>query len=90
MQLLPSLLALLALTHSVSASDLRRVFLDPPEEAKPRGYWVWPNGNFDYAAIRRELAEFKAKGLGGVDIFDLGIRNTAKSIPPRSEERRVG
>ena len=82
MQLLPSLLALLALTHSVSASDLRRVFLDPPEEAKPRGYWVWPNGNFDYAAIRRELAEFKAKGLGGVDIFDLGIRNTAKSIPP--------
>ena len=32
--------------------------------------------------MREELAEFKAKGLGGVDIFDLGIRDTAKVIPP--------
>ena len=83
MKPLPALLiTLLALTHSATASDLRQVFLNPPEEAKPRGYWVWPNGNFDYAAIRHELAEFKAKGLGGVDIFDLGIRNTKGSIPP--------
>ena len=71
-------------TAPPSGSDvsLREVFLNPPDEAKPRGYWVWPHGNFDYATIRSELAEFKAKGLGGVDIFDLGVRDRNDVIPP--------
>ena len=70
------------LVMDVNASDLRQVFLKPPEEAKPRGYWVWPHGNFDYSTIRQELAEFKARGLSGVDIFDLGIRDSKNVIPP--------
>ncbi len=61
---------------------LRQTFRDPPEEAKPRGYWIWPHGHFDYSAIRRELADFSAKGLGGVDIFDLGVQDRLKVIPP--------
>jgi hypothetical protein len=77
------LLFLAALATGTAASDpLRQVFRHPPDEAKPRGYWVWPHGNFDYAVMRHELAEFKAKGLGGVDIFDLGIRDALKVIPP--------
>lgn len=75
------LLAALA-GRGMASEALREVFLHPPEEAKPRGYWVWPHGNFDYAAIRRELAEFKAKGLGGVDIFDLGVQDRKNVIPP--------
>jgi hypothetical protein len=67
-------------THA--ADDLRTAFREPPDEAKPRGYWVWPHGNFDYSTMRRELAEFKAMGLGGVDIFDLGIKDTKNVIPP--------
>ncbi|MHC1770015.1 MAG: glycosyl hydrolase [Verrucomicrobiia bacterium] len=82
MRLLLSILTLLAVASPVAASELRRVFLEPPDEAKPRGYWVWPHGNFDYAAMRHELAEFKSKGLGGVDIFDLGVRDPNKVIPP--------
>ncbi len=78
-----ALVLLAGLACSVAASDaLREVFLNPPDEAKPRGYWVWPHGNFDCSVMRHELAEFKAKGLGGVDIFDLGIRDTAHVIPP--------
>lgn len=69
-------------TSLAAAQPLSEVFRNPPEEAKPRGYWVWPHGNFDYATLRRELEEYKAKGLGGVDIFDLGIRNTKNVIPP--------
>ena len=65
-----------------TAPSLREVFLNPPDEAKPRGYWVWPHGNFDYSALRHELAEFKAKGLGGVDIFDLGVQDRKNVIPP--------
>ena len=68
-------------TAAENSGELRSVFLQPPEEAKPRGYWVWPHGNFDYSVIRRELAEFKAKGLGGVDIFDLGVQDRNGVIP---------
>lgn len=73
----------LLITCALAGTDsLRDMFLHPPEEAKPRGYWVWSHGNFDYATIRSELEEFKAKGLGGVDIFDLGISNRGDVIPP--------
>jgi hypothetical protein len=66
-----------------AASDaLRLVFANPPDEARPRGYWVWPHGNFDYSVIRHELAEFRSKGLGGVDIFDLGVEDRKDVIPP--------
>ena len=71
-----------ALSAVESSARLRQVFLHPPLEARPRGYWVWPHGNFDYSTIRRELEAFKAKGLGGVDIFDLGIEDRANMIPP--------
>lgn len=76
-------LIFVVLVVTASASDsLRQVFQNPPDEAKPRGYWIWPHGNFDYSTIRSELEEFKAKGLGGVDIFDIGIANPKNVIPP--------
>ncbi len=62
-------------------TSMEKVFLDPPESAKPRGYWIWSHGNFDYATIREELQEFKAKGLGGVDIFDFGVSDRLDIIP---------
>jgi hypothetical protein len=64
-----------------SQTDLKEVFLHPPEDAKPRGYWIWPHGNFDYSRIKEELSEFKEKGLGGVDIYDMGIRDPYDIIP---------
>ena len=75
-------LLFLLLPALVLGSELVEIFDHPPHEAKPRGYWVWPHGNFDYASIRDELNEFKNKGLGGVDIFDLGIRDRKNVIPP--------
>lgn len=74
--------ALVGLCSTATAFTPQEVFLDPPDEAKPRGYWVWPHGNFSYETIRSELREFKNKGLGGVDIFDLGVRDPKKVIPP--------
>jgi hypothetical protein len=61
---------------------LENIFLDPPEAAKPRGYWIWAHGNFDYATISNELKAFKEMGLGGVDIFDMGIADPLDIIPP--------
>ncbi len=59
----------------------RDVFVQPPDAAKPRGYWLWAHGNFDYTRITEELSEFKQMGLGGVDIFDMGIADPYGIIP---------
>jgi len=36
-------------------SDLERKYLTTPDEAKPRGYWIWNHGNFDYNTIDPDL-----------------------------------
>lgn len=63
-------------------TTLENIFQNPPEEAKPRGYWIWAHGNYDYATIKKELKAFKEMGLGGVDIFDMGIADPYDMIPP--------
>ena len=62
--------------------DLQETFLNPPPEARPRGYWVWAHGNFDYDRITEELEAFAGMGLGGVDIYDMGIADPFDIIPP--------
>jgi hypothetical protein len=79
--LLALALALIA-SPSTASERLHEVFRNPPPEARPRGYWVWPHGNFDYSTLRQELAAFAEKGLGGVDIFDLGVSDEKDVIPP--------
>ena len=61
---------------------LEQIFANPPVEAKPRGYWLWPHGNFDYTRIKEELHAFQEMGLAGVDIFDMGIKDPLSQIPP--------
>jgi hypothetical protein len=68
-------------TDGIAQTDLQEIFCNPPDEAKPRGYWVWPHGNFDYARITEELEAFKEMGLGGVDIYDMGIADPYNIIP---------
>jgi hypothetical protein len=51
------------------------LFQDPPLDARPGAYWVWLNGNADHAEITRELEEMKAKGMGGAEIWDIGVIN---------------
>ena len=62
--------------------SLEEVFRHPPPEARPWGYWIWSHGNFDYATMDRELTAFQEMGLGGVDIFDIGVRDRLDVIPP--------
>jgi len=73
---------LLVVTLPAAGNDLQDLFRNPPHDALPRGYWIWPHGNFDYTTIKEELKEFEEKGLGGVDIFDIGIRDRKNVIPP--------
>jgi hypothetical protein len=75
-------LAVSSLAEASLAQQLEQIFQHPPQEAKPRGYWLWAHGNYDYATIQSELAAFEQAGIGGVDIFDMGIADRLDQIPP--------
>ena len=58
---------LLALNSGLlAADDLEKNFANPPDSAKPSGYWWWLNANVDREAITRDMEEFSAKGIGSV------------------------
>jgi hypothetical protein len=54
---------------------LRESFLNPPVESRIRAYWWWLNSHVTKESITRDLEEMKAKGFGGVLIFDAGSSN---------------
>jgi hypothetical protein len=63
-------------------SDLYDKFRDPGNEARPRAYWNWLNGAVSLAAITRDMEEAKAKGLGGLLIWDVeAMRNPDGFVP---------
>ncbi len=66
------LLALISFVGSGTAqeSDLSRGFADPGNTARPKAYWNWLNGDVRPESLTRDLEEAKAKGLGGLQIWD--------------------
>jgi len=49
------------------------LFQNPPMEARPGAFWDWMNGNVDLNRMTYELEEMKAKGMSGVEIWDIGV-----------------
>lgn len=45
-------------------------FRDPGKEFRPRAYWDWLNGDVSLPGLTRDLEEAKAKGLGGLLMWD--------------------
>ncbi len=45
-------------------------FRNPGKEARPRAYWDWLNGDVSLPGLTRDLEEAKAKGLGGLLMWD--------------------
>ena len=74
----PRWLALAAVSASAlafnvaSAVDLAS-FQDPPNDARPRVWWHWVNGNVDQQGIKLDLEWMHRVGIGGVHIFDVDI-----------------
>jgi len=52
--------------------NLERGFANPPAEARPSVYWWWLFNRIDKQGITRDLEEFKAKGIGGVNLICTG------------------
>ena len=53
--------------------SLYRAFVDPPDDARPRAWWHWMDGNVDPAGIVRDLTWLHAVGVRGVQLFDGGM-----------------
>jgi (4-O-methyl)-D-glucuronate---lignin esterase len=48
-------------------------FTDPPDEARPRAWWHWMDGNIDPDGIRLDLEWLHGVGVRGVQMFDGGM-----------------
>ncbi|MFY9927996.1 MAG: glycosyl hydrolase [Streptosporangiaceae bacterium] len=57
-------------------------FADPPDEARPRAWWHWMDGNVDPEGIRLDLEWLYRAGVRGVQMFDGGM-GTPLVVPER-------
>ena len=61
---------------------LRADFQDPPISARPKALWDWTNGNVSLSQITREMEEAWQMGMGGFDIWDVGVLVDPDSLVP--------
>ena len=61
---------------------LWRGFCEPPDEARPRAWWHWMDGNVDPEGIRLDLEWLHRVGVRGVQLFDGGM-GTPLVVPGR-------
>ena len=59
-------------------------FADPPDEARPRAWWHWMDGNVDADGIRLDLEWLHGAGVRGVQMFDGGM-GTPLVVPGKVE-----
>jgi hypothetical protein len=73
MRFISPLLALLCLLFA--AAPVTRAAGTTPDTTKPWTRWWWPGSAVDEASITRQLEQFAAAGLGGVEITPIyGVR----------------
>ncbi len=67
---------------NVSGTDLEEGFKDPGPQARPRAYWNWLNGAVTHEGLTRDLEEAKAKGLGGLEMWDTEAMKNPNGFVP--------
>src|SRR4051812_19044133 len=65
-----------------TAAALERTFRTPPDDAKPRVWWHWMNGNVTREGITADLEWMKRVGIGGMQMFD-GSLGTPQFVEKR-------
>ena len=56
-----------------SNDALRRGFMSPPQDARPRVWWHWINGNVSLEGAKLDLEWMQRVGIGGVHTFSGGL-----------------
>ncbi|WP_194396826.1 glycosyl hydrolase [Microbacterium atlanticum] len=67
---------------SAPSSGLWARFVDPPDDARPRAWWHWMDGNVDPAGIVRDLTWLHSVGVRGVQLFEGGM-GVPQIVPER-------
>ena len=65
-----------------ASGNLQQCFRTPRDADKPWAYWWWINGNVDKATITHDLEQMKAKGFGGLLLFDARGYHDDHCPPP--------
>ena len=58
---------------AAEADPVWLAFIDPPDEARPRAWWHWMDGNVDPKGIVRDLRWLHEVGVRGVQLFEGGM-----------------
>src|SRR5512133_1393142 len=57
-------------------TSLDEDFAHPPSAARPAVYWYWISNNISKEGIRKDLQAMAAIGIGGVNIGQIGYRDS--------------
>ena len=71
--MLGAVLALSACTGPQFDQQLLENFQNPPQEARPRVWWHWMNGNITKDGIYKDIMWMNRAGIGGFHAFDAGL-----------------
>src|SRR5579872_4024710 len=66
-----SLLLLVVLARPVIAQPDPRVFLHPPDSARPWVFWYWMQGAVSEEGIRADLRAMQSAGIGGAYLMPI-------------------
>lgn len=58
---------------ATKAGSMDASFRTPPPDARPHTWWHWMNGNVTADGITRDLEAMARVGVGGVQMFDVGV-----------------
>ncbi|RZJ88968.1 MAG: glycosyl hydrolase, partial [Chryseobacterium sp.] len=79
-------------TFKNSKDDLYKSFISPPSTAKSKVYWFWIYNRVTKEGITRDLEEFRAKGISGVNMIcngGYGGKAPLPGVPFLGEEWRA-
>ena len=62
----------LVLAQAAPAQTLYEGFANPPQEARPRVWWHWMDGNVSIDGITKDIEWMDRAGIGGFHQFDAG------------------
>lgn len=74
--LLATSLFLSGMNHWASAEelkDMKRLFLSPPESARPGVYWYFMDGNLSKEGMTKDLESMKRVGIGSVVFLEVNV-----------------
>ncbi|MCC8118093.1 MAG: hypothetical protein LIP09_05005 [Bacteroidales bacterium] len=75
--------AIISVAYGWSQDVLYDGFKNPPQEARPRVWWHWMNGNVTKNGIYKDLMWMRGAGIGGFHAFDAG------TVSPQVVEKRL-